>query len=59
MDVELLSAKVRRKIYKDPDAQYLTGLFKKYDLMAKPYIINPFNIFQTNYWMRPIYIITS
>lgn len=55
MDLELISAKVRGKIYKDPDAQYLTGLFKKYDLTTKPYIINPFNIFQTNYWMRPIY----
>ena len=55
MDLELLSAKVRGKIYKDPDAQYLTGLFDKYDLTTKPYIINPFNVFQTNYWMRPIY----
>ena len=55
MDLELLSAKVRGKIYKDPDAQYLTSLFDKFDLNAKPYIINPFNVFQTNYWMRPIY----
>ena len=55
MDLELLSAKVHGKIHKDPDAQYLTNLFNKFDLTAKPYIINPFNVFQTNYWMRPIY----
>lgn len=55
MDTEQLSAQVSAKIRKDPEAQYLTGIFKKHNLATKPYIINPFNIFQTNYWMRPIY----
>ena len=47
--------KIRSLVNKDPEAKYLEEVYNKADPAKRPYLIQPFNIINTNYWVRPLY----
>ena len=47
--------KIRSLVRNDQEAKYLEEVYNKADSAKRPYLIQPFNIMNTNYWVRPLY----